>query len=73
MWTNILAAVAGAYRIITLSVYLHDPTPIPAISVADRTWILLGYASPSAGGEFDVTLSSRSQALQLQRLLAATG
>jgi hypothetical protein len=47
-------------------------TPIPAISVAGRTWILLGYASPSAGGEFDVTLPSRNQALQLQRLLAAS-
>jgi hypothetical protein len=47
-------------------------TAIPAISVAGRTWILLGYASPSAGGEFDVTLPSRNQALQLQRMLAAS-
>ena len=46
-------------------------TPIPAISIAGRTWVLLGYASPSAGGQFDVTLPSRNQALQLQRLLAA--
>jgi hypothetical protein len=46
---------------------------IPTISVAGRTWILLGYASPSAGGEFDVTLPSRNQALQLQRILAASG
>jgi len=46
-------------------------TPIPTISVAGRTWVLLGYASPSAGGEFDVTLPSRNQALQLQRMLAA--
>jgi hypothetical protein len=48
-------------------------TRIPAISVAGRTWILLGYGSPSADGEFSVTLSSRSQALQLQRILAASG
>ena len=48
-------------------------TPIPTISVAGRTWVLLGYASPSAGGEFDVTLPSRNQALQLQRILAASG
>ena len=47
-------------------------TRVPAISVAGRTWILLGYGAPSAGGEFGVMLSSRSQALQLQRLLAAT-
>lgn len=47
--------------------------PIPAISVAGHTWILLGYGTPSAGGEFDVTLPSRNQALQLQRMLAASG
>jgi hypothetical protein len=47
-------------------------TPIPAISVAGRTWILLGFASPSAGGEFNVTLPSRNQALQLQHLLATS-
>jgi hypothetical protein len=48
-------------------------TPIPAISVAGHTWILLGYGTPSGGGEFDVTLPSRNQALQLQRMLAASG
>ena len=47
-------------------------TLIPAISVAGRTWILLGYGTPSAGGEFNVTLPSRNQALQLQRMLAAS-
>ena len=45
-------------------------TPIPAISVAGRTWILLGYAPPSADGEFNVTLPNRNQALQLQHMLA---
>ena len=45
-------------------------TPIPAISVAGRTWILVGY-SALEGREFDVTLPSRNQALQLQRMLAA--
>jgi hypothetical protein len=48
-------------------------TRIPAISIAGRTWILLGYSTPSAGGEFDVTLPSRNQALQLHRMLAASG
>jgi len=47
-------------------------TPIPAISVAGRTWILAGY-STLQGREFDVTLSSKNQALQLQRMLAAPG
>jgi hypothetical protein len=45
-------------------------TPIPAISVAGHTWILAGY-STLQGREFDVTLPSRNQALQLQRMLAA--
>jgi hypothetical protein len=47
-------------------------TPIPTISVAGRTWILLGYATRFASREFDVTLPSRNQALQLQRILAAS-
>ena len=47
-------------------------TPIPTVGVGGRTWVLLGYGSPSAGGEFNVTLSSRNQALQLQRMLAAS-
>ncbi len=46
---------------------------IPTISVAGRTWILRGYGSPSAGGEFDVTLPSRNQTLQLQHTLATAG
>jgi hypothetical protein len=49
---------------------VNSATPIPAISVAGRTWVLLGYAPPSASGEFDVTLPSRTQALQLHHLLA---
>jgi hypothetical protein len=51
---------------------VNSATPIPTVSVADRTWVLLGYASPSAGGQFDVTLPSRNEALQLQRMLAAS-
>ena len=47
-------------------------TLIPAISVAGRTWILLGYGTRFAAREFDVTLPSRNQALQLQRMLTAS-
>jgi hypothetical protein len=47
-------------------------TTIPTISVAGRTWILLGYSTRFADREFDVTLPSRNQALQLQRMLAAS-
>jgi hypothetical protein len=46
---------------------------IPAISVAGRTWVLLGFATRFAGREFEATLPSRNQALQLQRMLAAAG
>ena len=48
-------------------------TPIPTVSVAGRTWVLLGYAAPSAGGQFDVMLPSRNQALQLHHLLVPAG
>jgi hypothetical protein len=51
----------------------NSATPIPSISVAGRTWILAGFAAPSADGEFDVTLPSRNQALQLHRLLVPSG
>jgi hypothetical protein len=46
---------------------------IPAISVAGRTWVLLGFATRFAGREFEATLSTQNQALQLQRMLAASG
>ena len=48
-------------------------TPIPTVSVAGHTWILLGYATRFAGRQLEVTLPSRNQALQLQRMLAASG
>ena len=48
-------------------------TPIPAISVAGRTWVLQGFATRFAGRQLEVTLPSRNQALQLQRMLAASG
>jgi hypothetical protein len=46
---------------------------MPTISVAGRTWVLLGYGAPSANGQFEVTLPSRNQALQLHHLLAPAG
>jgi hypothetical protein len=48
-------------------------TPIPTISVAGRTWVLLGYGLPSADGQFEVTLPSRNQARQLHHMLAPAG
>jgi hypothetical protein len=44
-------------------------TPIPAVSVAGRTWVLVGFSTRFAGRELEVFLSSRNQALQLQRML----
>lgn len=43
------------------------------ISVAGRTWVLVGFGTRFTGREFEVALSSRNQALQLQRTLAASG
>jgi hypothetical protein len=45
--------------------------PVFAISVAGRTWIPIGYSTPSPTGQLEVMLSSRTQALELQRTLAA--
>ena len=47
-------------------------TPMPAISVAGRTWILQGYSIPE-GREFEVNFPSRNQALQLQHMLVQSG
>jgi hypothetical protein len=46
---------------------------IPAVSVAGRTWVLIGFATRYTDRELEVFLSSRNQALQLQRMLAAPG
>jgi hypothetical protein len=46
----------------------------PAISVDGRTWVLVGSNTTRfADREFEVFLSSRNQALQLQAILAASG
>jgi hypothetical protein len=39
------------------------------ISVAGRAWFLAGYSTRFAAREFEALLPSRSQALQLQRIL----
>jgi hypothetical protein len=46
---------------------------IPAVSVAGRTWVLIGFTTRFTDRELEVFLSSRNQALQLQRMLAASG
>ena len=51
---------------------VNSATPMPAISVAGRTWILRGYSTPE-GREFEITLPSRNQARQLQRMLVPSG
>lgn len=48
-------------------------TLIPAISVAGRTWVLVGFAPGVAGRQLEAALPSRNQALQLQRILAVSG
>jgi hypothetical protein len=44
-----------------------------AISVAGRSWALPIVARPFTGRQFQIPLSNRNQALQLQRILAASG
>lgn len=48
-------------------------TNIPAVSVAGRTWVLVGFTTRFTDRELEVFLSSRNQALQLQGMLAAAG
>ena len=43
------------------------------ISVAGRTWVLVGFGTGFTGRQLEVALPSRNQALQLQRILAAPG
>ena len=47
--------------------------PVPAISVAGQTSLLVGFTMRFTGREVEVFLASRNQALQLQRILAASG
>jgi hypothetical protein len=47
--------------------------PVPAISVAGQTSLLVGFTTRFTGREVEVFLASRNQALQLQRILAASG
>jgi hypothetical protein len=45
--------------------------PVPAISVAGHTSLLVGFTMGSTGREVEVLLSSRNQALQFQRALVS--
>jgi hypothetical protein len=46
-------------------------TPVPSVSVAGRTWVLVSFSTRFADRELEVFLSSRNQALQLQRMLVS--
>jgi len=83
-WITVPAADAPALTAVTTAV-TGPPRPSPgppttsaansalAISVAGRTWVLVGFATRFTGRELEVALSSRNQAFQLQRILAASG
>ncbi len=47
--------------------------PVPAISVAGHTSLLVGFTIGSTGREVEVLLGSRNQALQFQRTLVSAG
>jgi hypothetical protein len=70
--TAVLPSAPGSPGAPAASV-VTSATPIPAISVAGRTWVLVGFTTRFADREFEVFLSSRNQALQLQRILAVSG
>jgi len=83
-WITLPAADAPALTAVTTAVTgPQRPHPGPptvsaatsalTISVAGRTWVLVGFATRFAGRQFEVALPSRNQALQLQRILAASG
>jgi hypothetical protein len=83
-WITVPAADAPALTAVTTTVtgpqspHQGPPTASAAtsvltISVAGRTWVLVGFATRFTGREFEVSLPSRNEALQLQRMLAASG
>jgi hypothetical protein len=82
-WITVPAADAPALTAVTTTVTgpqrpQGPPTASAAtsaltISVAGRTWGLVGFATQFTGRQLEVALSSRNQALQLQRILAASG
>jgi hypothetical protein len=84
-WITVPAADAAALTAVTTTVtgpqrpQQGPPTATAAatsaltISVAGRTWGLVGFATRFSGREIEVALPSRNQALQLQRMLAASG
>jgi hypothetical protein len=83
-WITVPAADAPALTAVTTAVTgPQRPSPGPPIasaaasgliiSLAGRTWVLAGFATRFTGREFEVALPSRNQAVQLQRILAASG
>jgi len=83
-WITVPAADAPALTAVTTTVTGPQPpsqgpptarvaTTALTISVADHTWVLAGFATQFAGQQLEVALPSRNQALQLQRILAASG
>ena len=70
--TALVTTVTGPQRLHSAPVASAANSGL-TISVAGRTWVLVGFATRFSGREFEVSLSSRNQALQLQRILAAPG
>jgi hypothetical protein len=82
-WITVPAADAPALTAVTTAVTgpqrpqgpatASAATSVLTISVAGRTWVLVGFGTQFTGRQFEVALPSRNQALQLQRILAASG
>ena len=83
-WITVPAADASALTAVTTAVTgPQRPEPGPpttsaatsalTVTVAGRTWGLVGFATRITGRQLEVALPTRNQALQLQRTLTAPG
>lgn len=72
---GLLIALPAAERaeLTAVSTQAYDSHGAIGISVAGKTWALPVVREPFTTGQFEILVSSRTQFLQLQRLLTPSG
>jgi hypothetical protein len=60
-------------KLTAVTMQAYDSRGALDISVASKTWALPTVTQPFTGGQFEILLPSRNQALQLQRKLTSSG
>lgn len=70
---TITLPVSDAPALTAVTTTAYNAQGAMAISVAGRSWALPIVVQPFTGRQFQIPLSNRNQALQLQRILAASG